>query len=63
MSKEELLNQIILICKEAKEKNGHVRVFASLDGYENTVFRLMFDATLAVKPEDGVKEVTFTKKD
>ena len=53
---------MIRICKEGDLDNGNVRIFVSEENSQ-TVFRILLDSTVAVKPEDGVKEVLFSKND
>ena len=56
------MEEILKICREGEVREGNVRIFVS-EEKEQTVFRIILDSTVAVKPEAGVKEVLFCKSD
>ena len=56
------MEEILKICRDGEVREGNVRIFVSEEKGQ-TVFRIILDSTVAVKPEAGVKEVLFCKSD
>ena len=59
LTMDEIKEMIIKLCKLSGEENGHVRVFVSNAGIEHSSIYALFDNTIAQKPVNGTKEVTF----
>lgn len=63
LTKDDLEEKIIELCKLSGEENGNVRVFSSHCDKDGSRVYAMFDTTVAQKPVEGTKEVTFAVKD